>query len=165
MGCPFKKPDSHISFGVPVRSQATRTHLSAQARCGMERLREKWPSLQLACVRVAHLLAGEQVWAHLAGERQCGGHLFHGQVPDARGQRASAGRTAAELLSARVADQVTRLALQDGRQDVVEAYRALEQRRKLGGLSGQTGRGQGGWGSRHRPGHRAHTGCIRGGAS
>lgn len=101
------------------------------------------------------------MWAHLAGERQCGGHLFHGQVPDTRGQRASAGRTAAELLAARVADQVTRLALQDGRQDVVEAYRALEQRRELGCLSGQTGRGQGhrgGWGAGHRRRHGAHGG-------
>lgn len=73
---------------------------------------------------------------YLAGERQSGRHLLHGQVPDARGERASAGRTAAQLLAAQVADQVTRLALQDGRQDVVEAYRALEQRRELRGLPG-----------------------------
>lgn len=76
---------------------------------------------------------------YLAGEGQRGRHLLHGQVPDARGERASAGRTAAQLLAARVADQVTRLTLQDGRQDVVEAYRALEQRRELRGLTGETG--------------------------
>jgi len=69
--------------------------------------------------------------AYLAGERQRGRHLLHGQVPDAGGQRASAGRAAAQLLAALVADQVARLALQDGRQHVVEAHRALEQRREL----------------------------------
>lgn len=32
---------------------------------------------------------------YLAGERQRGGHFLHGQVPDARGEGASARRTAA----------------------------------------------------------------------
>lgn len=106
--------------------------------------------------------------SYLAGERQCGGHLLHRQVPDARGERAPAGRAAAQLLAARVADQVTRLTLQDGRQDVVEAHRALEQRRELRGLCGQADPGQGrrrGRGGRPRPDHRAHTGgcrCCRG---
>lgn len=102
---------------------------------------------------------------YLAGERQRGGHLLHGQVADARGERASAGRTAAQLLAAGVADQVTRLALEDRRQDVVEAYRALEQRRELRRLPGQTARRQGhrgGRGGGPRPGHGAHTGgCCR----
>ncbi len=108
---------------------------------------------------------------YLAGERQRGGHLLHGQVADARSERASAGRTAAQLLAAGVADQVSRLALKDRWQDVVEAYRALEQCRELWRLPGQTGRRQGhsrGRGSRPRPGHRAYTGgccssCGRGG--
>lgn len=32
---------------------------------------------------------------YLAGERQRGGHFLHGQVPDARGEGASARRAAA----------------------------------------------------------------------
>lgn len=115
------------------------------AVCGMRKLCGKVDrSEYLGWVCDGQLLAGDQVCPcvfYLAGERQCGGHLLHGQVPDAGGERASAGRTAAQLLAARVADQVTRLALQDGRQDIVEAYRALEQRRELRGLPRQTGRG------------------------
>lgn len=108
---------------------------------------------------------------YLAGEGQRGGHLLHGQVPDAGAERAAAGRAAAQLLAARVADQVTRLALQDGRQHVVEAHRTLEQGRQLGGLPGQAGGGQAGGGG-HGPGDGADTGgrcrchsCGRGGSS
>lgn len=96
---------------------------------------------------------------YLARERQCGGYFLHGQVPDVRCERASAGRAAASLLAARVADQMTRLALQNWWQDVVEACCALEQCCKIGSLAGQTSRGQGHGGGRrrwHRPSHRAN---------
>lgn len=102
-----------------------------------------------------------RVHTYLAGERQCGRHLLHGQIADARAERAAAGRAAAQLLAALVADQVTRLALQDGRQHVVETYRALEQPRELRRLAEQARRGQGQHGGRGggpRPGHGAHTG-------
>lgn len=80
---------------------------------------------------------------YLAGEGQSGRHLLHGQVADAGCERAAASRTAAQLLAALVTHQVTGLALQDGRQDVVETHRALEQRREFRGLSGKAaGRGQ-----------------------
>lgn len=65
---------------------------------------------------------GMYVVFYLARERQRGGYFLHGQVPDARSQRASAGRAAAQLSAAEVADQVTCLALQNGWQHVVEAY-------------------------------------------
>lgn len=69
--------------------------------------------------------------AHLAGEEHGRGHLLHGQVPDAGGQRAPAGGAEAQLLPALLADQVPGLALQDGRQHIVEAHGALEQRGQL----------------------------------
>lgn len=103
--------------------------------------------------------------SYLTGEGQRGGHLLHGQVPDAGAERAAAGRAAAQLLAALVTDQVTRLALQDGRQDVVEAHRALEQGRQLRGLARKPrGRRQGAGGGRSdaaRPGDRGHTGGGR----
>lgn len=102
--------------------------------------------------------ANECVRAYLAGERQRGRHLLHGQVADARAQRAAARRAAAQLLAALVAHQVARLALQDGRQHVVEAYRALEQRRELRGLPGQAEREGGGRGGGPRHGHGAQPG-------
>lgn len=97
--------------------------------------------------------------AHLAGEEHGRGHLLHGQVPDAGGQRAPAGGAEAQLLPALLADQVPGLALQDGRQHIVEAHGALEQRGQLVMLRG------------HRParpredgggGHRGGTGAGRG---
>lgn len=105
----------------------------------------------------------------LAGEEHGRGHLLHGQVPDAGGQRAPAGGAEAQLLPALLADQVPGLALQDGRQHIVEAHGALEQRGQLvvlrrhraarpredGGGRGHrggtgAGRGDGGGGVRRR---------------
>lgn len=67
----------------------------------------------------------------LTGEGQSGRHLLHGQVPDAGGERATAGRAAAQLLPAGVAEKVTRLALQDWRQHEVQTNRTLEEGREL----------------------------------
>lgn len=53
--------------------------------------------------------------------------LFHGEVADVA-EGPPAGGAAGQLGPAAGADEVPALALQDGRQDIVEAHRALEQR-------------------------------------
>lgn len=157
---------------TPVTSHTCRRRLACRRNRKLKCKKKVDRSEQLARVRVVPPLAREQVCvrdSHLAGERQRGRHLLHGQVADARGERASAGRAAAQLLAALVTHQVTRLTLQDGRQHVVEAYRALEQPGELRGPSGQAGswqghcggNGGGGGGSGPRPRHGAHTdGCC-----
>lgn len=67
----------------------------------------------------------------LAWKEDSGGHLLHRQVPDAGGEGCPTRGAAAQLLAALVTYEVASLALQDGRQDIVKAYRALEQRRQL----------------------------------
>lgn len=62
----------------------------------------------------------------LAGEHHITGHLFHGQVADIA-QLAPACWTARQFRPAIGAHQMPALALQDWRQDVVEANGALEQ--------------------------------------
>lgn len=73
------------------------------------------------------LRSGPCALRYLAGKKQRRCHLLHGEVPDARGERAPARRAAGYLLPALAANQMARLALQDRRQNVVEAHRALEQ--------------------------------------
>lgn len=67
----------------------------------------------------------------LAWKEDSGGHLLHRQVPDVGGKGCPTRGAAAQLLAALVTYEVASLALQDGRQDIVKAYRALEQRRQL----------------------------------
>lgn len=89
----------------------------------------------------------------LAGEHDVAGHLLHGEVADVA-ERAAARGAARQLGSAAGAHQVPALALQDGRQHIVEAHGALKQRRQVG---------------RHGRGHAAQRGdachCTTGTAS
>lgn len=59
-------------------------------------------------------------------EHDIAGYLLHGEVADVA-QRPAARGAAGELGPAARAHQVPALALQDGRQDIVEAHGALEQ--------------------------------------
>lgn len=80
------------------------------------------------------------------GEHYIASHFLHGEVTDVA-QGPAAGRAAGQLGAAAGAHQVATLALQDGRQNIVEAYGALEQR-------GEVGRHGGGHtGQRRNPRH------------
>lgn len=82
----------------------------------------------------------------LAGEHHIASHLLHGEVADVA-EGPAAGGAARQLGAAAGAHQVATLALQNGRQHIVEAYGALEQR-------GEVGRHGGGHtGQRRHPGH------------
>lgn len=79
--------------------------------------------IRLLCMGQHHIAAKHLVAAR---EGHCFGYFLHGQVPDVA-QGTATGGTGRQFGAAVGTHQVAALALDDGRQDVVETHRTLEE--------------------------------------
>lgn len=129
--CPLQLHRSHCQpdHGSPPR-HGQLCILKLSSHIPHQRRLQQFPYLSHQAARTAHPPASPSPCqpSYLAGEEHSRGHLLHGQVPDAGGEGAPAGGAEAQLVPALIADQMPGLTLPDGRQHIVEADGALEER-------------------------------------